>query len=95
MANWKDEFVPRFVEDHIVLSLSDHSKHQGYTYNLSEDNSKNDMHAAISDCWDSGCKNECKKLQSQLLSGCVFSNIDGMRYHPVQKLISTVHNLSR
>ena len=95
MANWEDEFVPRSVEDHIVLSPSDHSEHQGYTHDLSEDNLENDMHAAISDSWDSGCKDGCNESQSQLLSGCVFSDIDGTRHHLVLKLISAVHNLGR
>ena len=95
MANWEDEFVPRSVEDNIVLSPSDHSEHQGYTHDLSEDNLENDMHAAISDSWDSGCKDGSNESQSQLVSGCVFSDIDGTRHHPVLKLISAVHNLGR
>ncbi len=43
------------------------------------------MHTTISDY---------NKSQSGLLSGCVFSNIDGMRHHPVLKLISAVNNLA-
>ncbi len=85
MANWEDEFVPRFVEDNIVLSLSDLSKYESYTYNLSEDNLENDIHAAISDY---------NELQSGLLSGCVFSDIDGTRHHPFLKLISAVNNFA-
>ena len=61
MANWEDEFVPRSVEDNNVLSPSDHSKHQGYTHDLSEDNLENDIHTAISDFWDSGCKDGSNK----------------------------------
>ncbi len=85
MANWEDEFVPRSVEDNIVLSPSDHSEYEGYTHDLSEDNLENNMHAAISDC---------NKSQSGLLSGCVLSDIDGMRQYPVLKLIFTVNNLA-
>ncbi len=84
MANWEDEFVPRSVKDNIVLSLSNHSEYESYTHNLSEDNLKNNMHAAILNY---------NKLQSGLLSG-VFSNIDGMRHHPVLKFISMVNNLA-
>lgn len=95
MARWEHEFVPRSVKNNIVLSLSDYSKHQGYTHDLSNDSLENNMHAAISDFWDSGYKDGCRKSQSQLLSGSVFSDIDGMRHHPILKLISTVHNLGR
>ncbi len=82
MANWKDEFN---FKDNIVLSPSDHSKHKGYTHDFSEDNLENNMHAAISDC---------NKSQLYLLSRCVFSNIDGTRYYPILKLISTMNNLA-
>ncbi len=85
MANWEDEFVPKSVEDNIVLSPSDHSEYEGYTHDLSEDNLENDMHAVISDCNES---------QSGLLSGCVFSNIDRTHHHPVLNLISVVNNLA-
>ena len=95
MANWEDEFVPRSVEDNIVLSPSDYSEHQGYTHDFNEDNLENDMHAAISDSWDSGSKDKSNKSQSQLVSGCVFSDINKMRHHPVLKLISAMHNLDR
>lgn len=33
MANWEDKFVPKSVEDNIVLSSSDYSKYQDYIYN--------------------------------------------------------------
>ena len=95
MANWEDEFVPRSVENNIVLSPSDYSEHQGYTHNLSKDNLENDIHFAISDSWDSGYKDRSNKLQSQLISGCVFSDIDRTRHYPILKLISAVHNLGR
>ncbi len=85
MANLEDEFVPRSVKDNIVLSFSDHSKHKGYTHNLSEDHLENDIHTAISDC---------NKLQSGLLSGYVFSDIEGTHHHPILKLISLVNNLA-
>ena len=34
MANWKDKFLLRSVEDNIVLSLSDYSEHEGFMYNF-------------------------------------------------------------
>ena len=76
MANWEDEFVPRSIKDNIVLSPFDHSKHKDYMHNFSQDNLENDMHAAILDCNIS---------QSGLLSGCVFSDIDGTYHHPILK----------
>lgn len=33
------------------------------------------------------------KLQLGLLSRCVFIDINRMRYHPILKIISTIHNL--
>ena len=45
MANWKDKFISRFIDDNIILSPSDHSKYKGYIYNLNEDNLENNMHA--------------------------------------------------
>ncbi len=54
-------------------------------HDLREDNLENNIHAVISDC---------NKSQSDLLSGCVFSNIDGIHHHPVSKLISRVNNLA-
>ena len=95
MTNWEDEFVPRSVENNIILSLFDYSEHQSYIYDPSEDNLENDIHGAISDFWDFGCKDGSNKLQSQLVSRCVFSDIDGTHHHPVLKLISAVHNLGR
>lgn len=71
----------RFVEDNIALSASDHSKYKDYTHNLSENNLKNDIHIAISDS---------NKLQSDLLSRYIFSDIDRMQYHPILILISMV-----
>ena len=85
IANWENKFVPRSIKDNIVFSPSDYSKHKSYTYNLSENNLKNDVHAAILDC---------NKLQSGLFSRCVFSNIDGTYYHLVLKLISAMNNLA-
>ncbi len=85
MTNWEDGFVPKSVKDNIILSPSDHSEHEGYMHDLSEDNLENDIHAAIS---------ECNESQSGLLSGCDFSNIDGTCHHPVSKLISVVNNLA-
>lgn len=76
MVTREDNFVSGSVENHIVLSLSNYFKYQGYIYNLSKNNLENGMHAAISDFRDYGYKNECNKLQSQFLSRCVFSNID-------------------
>lgn len=43
------------------------------------------MHAAISDC---------DKSQSGLFSRYVLSNMNGIRHHPVLKLISLVNNLT-
>ena len=34
MANWGDEFVFKSVQDNIVLSPSNYSKHKGYMHNL-------------------------------------------------------------
>ena len=53
------------------------------------------MYAAISDFWDFGCTDESNKLQSQLVNGCVFGDIDETCNHPVLKLIYTVHNFGR
>ncbi len=77
--------IPRSIKDNIILSPSDHSKHEGYSHDLSKVNLENNMHAAISDCNES---------QSGFLSGCVFSNIDRTRHHPVLKLISAVNKLA-
>lgn len=35
MTNSEDKFVPKSIEDYIVISLFDYSKHQGYTHDLS------------------------------------------------------------
>ena len=67
------------------MSLSDHFKYKGYTYNLNEDNLENDMHAVISDY---------NKLQSDLLSRYIFSNIDRICHYPVMKLIFAVNNFA-
>ena len=67
------------------MSPSDHSEYKDYTHNLNENNLENDIHIAISDCY---------KSQSGFLSGCVFSNIDGMCHYLVLKLISMVNNLT-
>ncbi len=85
MANWEDEFVPRFVKDNIVLSPSDHFEHKGYMHDFSEDNLENNMHAIISDC---------NELQSGLLSRYILSNIDETHHRPVLKLIFAVNNLT-
>ena len=53
------------------------------------------MHTTISDFWGSRYKDGSNKLQSQLVSGSVFSDIDRTCHHPVFKLISAVHNLGR
>ncbi len=50
MANWEDEFVPRYIKDCIILSPSDHSEYENYMHDLRKNNLKNDIHAAISDC---------------------------------------------
>lgn len=71
IANCEDEFVPRYVKDNIVLSLSDYFKHKSYTHNFSQNNLKNNMYTAISNY---------KKLQSDFLNRCVFSDIDGMLF---------------
>ena len=85
IANWEDEFIPRFVEDNIVLSPSNYSEHKGYTHNFSENNLKNNIHTAILDS---------NKSQSDFLSGCIFSNINETYYNPILKLISIVNNLA-
>ena len=84
MANWEDEFVPRSVKDNIVLGLFNHSKYKDYMHNLNENNLENNIYAVILDC---------NKLQSSLLSGCVFSNIDRTCHYPILKLISAINNL--
>lgn len=95
IANWEDKFIPKSIIDNIILSLTDHSKYQGYIYDPSKDNLKNDIYAAISNFWNFRCKNKCNKLQLQLLSGYIFSNIAGIRHHFVLKLISAIYNLGR
>lgn len=35
IANLEDEFIPKSVKDNIVLSPSNHSKYEDYTYDLS------------------------------------------------------------
>lgn len=62
MANWKDEFIFKSVEDYIVLNPSDYSKYQDYTYNFSKNNLENDIYTIISDFWDSKYKDGCNKL---------------------------------
>lgn len=49
------------------MNLFDYSKYQDYIYNLNQDNLQNNISATILDC---------NKLQSDLLSRYVFSNID-------------------
>lgn len=95
MANWKEKFVSRSVEDYIIPSPSDHSKYQGYTYDLSKNNLENNIYIAISDFWDSKCKDKYNKLQLQLLNGCVFSEIDRTYYYLILKLIFIIYNLDR
>lgn len=63
IANWKDIFVSRSVENHIILSLSNYIKYQGYKFNLSKNHLENDMNIAILDSWDFGCKDKYNKLQ--------------------------------
>lgn len=95
IANLKDEFLPRFVEDHIILGQFNHFENQRYKHDLSEYNLDNNMHAAILDFWDSSYKDGYNKLQSQLFSRCVFSDIDQICHNLVLKLIFTVHNFGR
>lgn len=95
MESWEEVFISKSDEDNIILSLSDYSELQGYIYNLSEDNLKNNMHITISDFWNSGCKNGCNKLQSQLFNECVFSIINKTHYYSILKLVSVVPNLNR
>lgn len=85
MENWDDEFISRFVEHNIILSLSNHSEYKSYIHDLSQINLKNDIYATIL---------YCKKLQSCLFSKCVISNIDGTCHYRILKLISIVHNLT-
>lgn len=85
MTDWEDEFVPRSIKDNIILSLSDYFKYKDYMYNLSENNLKNNMYAAISNY---------NKLQLDLFNGYVFSDIDRMRHYPILKLIFAINNLA-
>lgn len=85
MANWKNEFVPWSVKDNIILSSSNYSKHKSYIYDLSQDNIKNNIRAAILDC---------NKLELGFFSKCIFNNIDRICYHFVLKLIFTINNFT-
>lgn len=53
------------------------------------------MHTSISEFRNSKYKNKYNKLQSQIFSKYVFSNIDRMRYYLFLKPVSAVHNLDR
>lgn len=85
MVNQEDELVPKSIENNIILSSFDYSKHKSYMYDQSENNLENGIYTAIS---------YVNKLYYGLHSKCVFNDIDEMQYYHILKLISVVYNFT-
>lgn len=83
MTNQKNKFISKSVKDNIVLTLFNCFKQKDYIYYFSQDNKKNDIYITILNY---------NKLQSDLFNKYVFSNINGIYYHSILKLISMLNN---
>lgn len=80
----ENEFIPKSLQDNIILNPSHHSKLGNYMYDLSQNNLKNNIYTVISNY---------NKLQLDFLSEYIFIDINEIYYHPILKIISMVHNL--
>ncbi len=86
MDDWDDEFIPAGIKSRVLHCDPDSNEREGYATDLNADNHKNELHHAMSDAGlnDSG-----------LLSGCLYTDADDAREHPIMKLVSAVTNYKR
>ena len=83
---WDNEFVSFELIDRIVQCESDSIEKDEYAANLASDNHENDFHHAIS---------EVDFDQSELLSSCVYTDVNDIRNKFIMKLINVVTNHKR
>ncbi len=80
-----DEFIPESISLSVIVMENDSSERKGYGANFAENNEKNDLYHTIG----SAGINE-----SEILSGCIYTNVNKSRQNLYLKLISAIHNLS-
>ena len=83
---WNNEFVSFKLIDRIVQCESDSTEKNEYAANLINDNHENDFHHAIS---------EIDVDQSELLSSCVYTDVNDIRNKLIMKLINVVTNYKK
>jgi hypothetical protein len=87
MDDWSSEFIPSEIRDNIIcLGSSDHHEREGYTVSLKTGNYENDLHAA-QDVLVEADDHET------LISGSVYTDINGERQDPNVRLIDTLRRV--
>lgn len=85
--DWLEDFIPPEIRDNIICPGSlDHHEREGYTVSLQSGNYENDLHAAQDQARD-------VVDYEALVTGSVFTDIDGERQDLGVRLIDTLRNV--
>ncbi len=85
LSSIPDEFIPESISSRVVVIENDSFVRKGYKVNLVENNNKNNLYHVI---------RSVSINKSEILNGCIYTNVNESRQNPYWKLIFAIYNLS-